>query len=210
MMDSHLDYVNVEEGPESEMFKLTVTPGEYTMHGIGVQTALPDDYGDSSWYSAPPWGSKSTAANNQVPIPEVYNAVPSIVSNDAVNAAANKTLGVVSKKVSGLLSGIVLAKASKWALLQPYILAGVLTVLALSGNKSARQNTHNQWGRVFGLAVVDIVPTVLYGLAVWYWWFDKKISAWLSVGLTFATGVVVHAMLGLATPLNSALFRVIQ
>lgn len=209
MMDSYTDYVDVSEETQ-ETYKLAITPDGYTMHGIGVQTGLPDDYGDSSWYSQQTLpGSQQTASNaavaqaHVVAIPEVYNAVP---MSSAVNAAANKTVGTVTKKVSGILSGILLAKASKWAILQPYVLAGVVTILLLSGNESARQNTHDQWGRVFGLAVIDIVPSVLYGLAVWYWWFDKKISAWLSVGLTFASGIVVHALLGLATPLNQALF----
>lgn len=220
MMDSYTDYVDVSEDTQ-ETYKLAITPDGYTMHGIGVQTGLPDDYGDSSWYSqqAPPGSWKEPAAtaapNNAsngfnaahvVAIPEVYNAIPMGASNSVVNAAANKTASAVATKMSGILSGVLLARVSKWALLQPYVLAGVLTIVLLSGNKELRQNTHDQWGRIFGLAIVDIVPTVLYGLAVWYWWFDKKISAWLSVGMTFATGIVVHAMLGLATPLNQALF----
>ena len=196
MMDGYLDYIDVEEPQEG----LAFTPDGYTMHGIGVRTGLADDYGDDSWY--PEVQGQPALANANANASTTANVLPSF---PVVSTGVKKSMDATIDKVAKTVSGIVTVRAFQWGLLQPYILAGVLTIVLLSGNETARQNTHNQWGRIFGLAVIDIVPTVLYGLAVWYWWFDKKISAWLSIGLTFGAGIVVHALLKLPTPLNQML-----
>jgi len=223
MMDDYLDFGNMVglDHSQNQSNKQGVDPTGQTTHGIGVRTGLKDDYGDDSWYDVPDGssnpagtgggsGTGTTGPKGVSSLNGVQSTVKSIVANGiigtATNTAATKTATLIGNKVTAVIGGVLLSELIKGTILKPYIFIGVLSVIVLGNSVSAKQMNHDSLGRIFGLAVVDIIPTVLFGLFAWYWWFDQKINIGVAVGLTFVTGIVAHWFMGLATPLNRMLF----
>jgi hypothetical protein len=200
MMDDHLDYNDADAMSGKGR---GVSPDGYTTHGIGVLTGLKDDHGDDSWY--PDIAINADQVEGKIIKDGALPYGGKKVATVAAKMASDAVLSSVSCKISTLLTWYLLSWATKGLLLQPYVIASIVSIALLGGSASARQMNHNSLGRFYGLALADVVPTVLFGVATWYWWFDRKINVVVSIGLSFAAGVVTHWLLGLKTPLNKQL-----